>query len=142
MMYSFSALRTKLCRPTLRAQILTLCAVGLLVPMSMLEARPTGPSNTDRRIALAVSRLMQAQHLSRRSLDDEMSRRCMKTFLKSLDPKKLFFYQSDVDEFLASQNRLDDLFKRGDIQFAHTVFARFLDRIEERMETAQAMLYQ
>lgn len=142
MMYSFSALRTKLCRPTLRAQILTLCAVGLLVPMSMLEARPTGPSNTDRRIALAVSRLMQAQHLSRRSLDDEMSRRCMKTFLKSLDPKKLFFYQSDVDEFLASQNRLDDLFKRGDIQFAHTVFTRFLDRIEERMETAQAMLDQ
>ena len=66
----------------------------------------------------------------------------MKTFLKSLDPKKLFFYQSDVDEFLTSQDRLDDLFKRGDIQFAHTVFTRFLDRIEERMETAQAMLDQ
>jgi len=44
------------------------------------------------------------EQLVTRALDDEISQRCATTFLKSLDPWKVYFYQSDVDEFMQHQN--------------------------------------
>jgi carboxyl-terminal processing protease len=115
-------------------------AITLVVTSAGLFARPTEPSAADRQITLAVSMLMERQHLSGQSLDDTISQRCMETFIKELDPLKLFFYQSDVDEFMRNRNRLDDLFRRGDIRFAYDVFARFLARVDERVNIAQEQL--
>lgn len=120
--------------------VLVATIVAIFLSGRVSDARPAGPSNEHRRIALAVSKLMERQHLSRRKLDDEISRRCMKGFLKGLDPRKLFFYQGDIDEFMVNQNHLDDLFKRGNIQFAHAVFARFLGRVEDRIARADKIL--
>ena len=117
----------------------------LIVPMSLclalaivlpVFARPTGPSARDRQIALAVSLLMERQHLSQRSLDDEISERGLEALLEQLDPWKLYFYQSDIDEFMASKHKLDDMVKRGDIGFAHTIFERFLSRVAEKSQLA------
>ena len=82
-------------------------------------ARPTQPSANDRQITLAVAMLMERQHLTGHRLDDQISERCIKTLIKDLDPLKLFFYQSDVDEFMRNKNALDDTLKRGDITFAY-----------------------
>jgi carboxyl-terminal processing protease len=117
-----------------------LIALVLAARAASVSARPTEPSAADRQITLAVSMLMERSHLSGQSLDDTISQRCMETFIKELDPLKLFFYQSDVDEFMRSRNRLDDLFRRGDIRFAYDVFARFLARVDERIQLAQANL--
>ena len=92
-----------------------------------VHADPTQPSASDRQIALAVSMLVERQHLSGHKLDTEMSDRCFETFIKDLDPLKLFFYQSDIDEFKARENELAVSLKRGDIQFAYDVFGRFLE---------------
>jgi carboxyl-terminal processing protease len=119
---------------------LILVVIALASGPMRLGARPTEPSAADRQITLAVSMLMERQHLSGQSLDDTISQRCMETFIKELDPLKLFFYQSDVDEFMRSRNRLDDLFRRGDIRFAYDVFARFLARVDERLALAQEEL--
>src|SRR4051812_1525007 len=62
-------------------------------------ARPTQPTANDRQITLAVSMLMERQHLTGQRLDKTISERALKTFIKDLDPLKLFFLQSDVDEF-------------------------------------------
>jgi carboxyl-terminal processing protease len=115
---------------------------GLTAILPQAVAAPTKPSAADRQIVGIVSMLMENKHLSRRRLDDEVSQRAMATFIKELDPLKLFFYQQDVDEFMSQQNRLDESFKRGDIQFAYDVFARFLMRVDERVNTALAMLDQ
>jgi carboxyl-terminal processing protease len=117
-----------------------LVAATLAVPSAGLFARPTEPSAADRQITLAVSMLMERQHMSGQSLDDTISQRCMETFIKELDPLKLFFYQSDIDEFMRNRSRLDDLFRRGDIRFAYDVFARFLARVDERINIAQEQL--
>ena len=82
--------------------------------------------------------LMERQHLSGHPLDAQMSERCFDTFIKDLDPLKLFFYQSDIDEFMTQENELDDGLKRGDIQFAYDVFGRFLKRVDERVNMALA----
>ncbi len=58
---------------------------------------------------------MDNQHLSKHDLDDEISKRAFDQFFKSLDPFKLYFYQSDIDEFMKSYTKLDDEAKRGPV---------------------------
>jgi carboxyl-terminal processing protease len=103
-------------------------------------ARPTEPKAQDRQITFAVAALMEKAHLTGHRLDDEISARCMDTFVKELDPLKLFFYQSDVQEFMGNREQLDDLFRKGDISFAYKVFDRFLSRVDEHINVALAEL--
>jgi carboxyl-terminal processing protease len=117
-----------------------LVALWAAVGSTISSARPTEPSATDRQITGAVTALMQKTHLSGQQLDNTISARCMDTFIKELDPLKLFFYQSDVDEFMQNRTQLDDLFRRGDIRFAYQVFNRFLSRVDERIKLAQIEL--
>ena len=84
--------------------------------------------------------LMERDHLTGQRIDATMAERCIKSFIKDLDPLKLFFYQSDVDEFMAKRDQLAELFKRGDIRFAYDVFTRFLARVDERIALAEADL--
>jgi carboxyl-terminal processing protease len=124
----------------LRRLVVLAAVAGMGIGSAAVLARPTQPSVADRQITLAVATLMQQQHLSGQRLDDTISQRCLKTFIKELDPLKLFFYQSDVDEFMRNRDRLDDLFNKGDIRFAYDVFARFLARVDERIAVAQQEL--
>lgn len=125
-------------RPVVSAALIALCLVGMTLVASSQDVlgNPTSPTATDRQITVAVATLMERAHLTGHRLDDEISERCMDTFIKDLDPMKLFFYQSDVDEFMGNRKQLDDLFRRGDITFAHTVFSRFLSRVDERIDVA------
>jgi carboxyl-terminal processing protease len=111
-------------------------ALAALFAASPSIARPTQPSATDRQIALAVSLLMEKQHLAQKEIDDQAAERCLTSLLKTLDPLKLYFYQSDVDEFSQSKHQLDDMVRRGDIRIAYRIFERFLERVDERIAVA------
>ncbi|MEN1681404.1 MAG: carboxy terminal-processing peptidase [Planctomycetota bacterium] len=121
------------------ALVLALIAT-LSLPAAMAWARPKGPSRDTQRITIAVRMLMEGKHLSQQRIDDVISERCLTAYLESLDPWKLYFYQSDVDEFLRNRYALDDMIRKGDITFAYTVFSRFLARIDERVATAVALV--
>lgn len=103
-------------------------------------ADPVAPSTRDRSIAVTVATLLPRDHLSRHPLDNEISQRTLKTFLKNLDSMKVYFYQSDVDAFAQKQNELDDMVKRGDISFGYTLFQTFLERIDEKLKLVDEFL--
>jgi carboxyl-terminal processing protease len=113
---------------------------GVLFGPSTAEARPTKPSWEDRQITVAVVASMERRHLTGHPLNDTISRRTLDTFIKELDPLKLFFLQSDVDEFMQSRDKLDEMVRVGDVQFAYKVFDRFLTRVDEQIAIAQAEL--
>jgi carboxyl-terminal processing protease len=100
------------------------------------------PSATDRQVTLTVSQLTRVNHFSKHSLDDQISERALNMFLKNLDPMKVYFYQSDIDEFMRRKRDLDDMIKAGDLTFAYTVYKRFLQRIDERVATVDELLKQ
>lgn len=110
-----------------------MCVLSLAAPVA---ARPEAPTQNDRNIARAVRFLLEQRHISKHAIDDEISERCLAAFLDTLDPMKLYFYQSDIEEFSQYEKQLDDYFRAGRVDFAHAVFARFLARLEERVETA------
>lgn len=105
-------------------------------PLEQAKARAAA----DRQIAKAVTFLLNQQHLTKHALDDEISGRALDQFIKTLDPSKLYFYQSDIDEFMQNRNDLDDLVKAGDMSFAYKVYNRLLERVDERVATAHEIL--
>ena len=108
--------------------------------LKLPEPRFDRPSARDRQVTLVVAQLLRREHLLNDPLDDEHSRRGLQNYLKSLDPMKVYFYQSDIARFLEYQDELDDRLKRGDIQLAYTIFSIFLERIGERVRDIDILL--
>src|SRR5690606_18834652 len=123
---------------------LILLWTGLLVLVSSISAcgDPAGPRAQDRYIARTIGIRLPQGHLTKHPLDEEISRRAFKLFLKSLDPMKLYFYQSDVDRFAEKQDQWATLLKSGDISPAYEIFSVFLKRVDERVATALEILQQ
>ena len=95
---------------------------------------------TDELVSKLVAMLMQRDHLSSRALDDTISERAFDQFIKMLDPMKVYFLQSDVDEFQKWKDELDDQMLEGDFSAAFDVYMRFLERVDQRTETAIEMI--
>ena len=98
------------------------------------------PTVVNKMVARLVTKLMQDDHLSNRPLDDQISQRAFDLFVKSLDPMKVYFAQSDIDEFSVWRTDLDDEMKRGDFTAAFAIYRRFLQRVDQRTETAVKMV--
>lgn len=128
--------RSKFCAGWRYGLVFTL--IALLCPLA--GADPIAPGPSDRQIAFMVSLMLKREHLSRHPLDKEISQRCVTTLLKSLDPLKVYFYQADVDSFMKHKDDLSEAVRRGDVSFAYTVFRTFLQRIDERVRTVDALL--
>jgi carboxyl-terminal processing protease len=127
-------------RRFIRQGLLFALIVSCLYPIAWAD--PVGPGPIDHQITKTVVPLLRTNHLSRHPLDKEIAARWMKMFLKSLDPMKLYFYQSDVDEFKQHQDELVDLINKGDVGFAYVVFQRFLQRVDERVKMVDELLAQ
>lgn len=85
-------------------------------------------------VALAVARWLEQAHYSRKKLDDEMSQKLLNTYMEALDYNRLYFTQQDVDEFQKKYGTgLDDAIFRGDLTPAQEIFARFKQRVEDRV---------
>ena len=110
-------------------------------PMSAAQGL-SQPRPNDRHIARVVQTLMERENLAGHPLDDEISRRMLQSFLGTLDPMKMYFYQSDVDEFQQQRDELDDMLKKSDVSFAYTVFQRFLQRADERVRLIDEFINQ
>ena len=121
--------------------IVLACLLFSLRPrVEAAERRGPAPGPNDRQITLAVKSYLEREHFLRHPIDDEIATRWFGTFLEALDPQKVYFLQSDIDEFAAKKNLLDDLVRRGDVSFAYEVYDRFLQRIEERLPWVESLL--
>ncbi len=103
------------------------------------QAQPK-PGGQDKLIAELVCGYLQKGHLNNPEINDEISRRLFSRFIKSLDPSKLYFLKSDIEEFKKQETDLDDQLLRGDTQFPFTVYARFLTRLEERQKLIEELV--
>ena len=113
------------------ASLIAVVAFGSSLFVGESPAELQQPQATDRYVTTMVTSLLRREHLSKRPLGDEISRRAMDMFLKQLDPMKVYFHKSDVEEFMQNRDRIDDYVKQGDVSFAYTVFNRYLTRIGE-----------
>jgi carboxyl-terminal processing protease len=91
-----------------------------------------------RMVASRISRL----HYSQRPLDDTVSRQLFDEYFDTLDHNRYFFLESDIEEFSSYKLVLDDLLLRGNVEFAYDIYARFLERVHDRLDMLQQRLKQ
>ncbi len=110
----------------------------LLVPLG-LSAQPV-PGKDNALLAKIVCAILEQGHITRHSIDDDISKRLFHRFLKDLDPRKVYFLKSDIDEFKKQETELDDMLLNGDLRFAFKVYRRFTDRVTERLKLIDELL--
>lgn len=94
------------------------------------------------RMARLLANNLPLMHLNKVAWDDELAHRALDNFLDALDFEKVFFLASDIKSFKEQQDNLDDLVKRGDLQFAQDVYAIFKERVANRVAFVDKMLDQ
>ena len=115
------------------------CSLGtaafLLVGTTLLAQQlgNLGDARTGK-VPQAVVEMIEAQHILQKQVDDSVSSQLLDEFIKLLDPQKLYFLQSDVEDFKKYRHDLDDLLKSGNIEFALKVYDIFQMRLKQRMD--------
>ncbi|WP_197455049.1 carboxy terminal-processing peptidase [Stieleria varia] len=102
----------------------------------------SGPDAKTVMVVKAAISMLAQHHLSGRPLDDEISRRAFSHMVDGFDPRRLYLFRSDIDEFKRYEYELDSLYRDGDIEFFYTFFRRLTQRVAERAERLPALLNQ
>lgn len=90
-----------------------------------------------------ITRLLSTSHYARRPLDDQLSRKVLEGYLDGLDGSRSYLLASDVAELTAQfGTALDDALVRNDVRPAYTIYARYAQRVEERVAAATRLLDQ
>ena len=89
------------------------------------------PTVRDKVITQHVAAYLEQIHVRRWKLNDTRSGRMFDSFLKALDPQRMYFTASDVDGFRGSRLKIDNFLKSGSLDFAFEVGGIFLKRVEE-----------
>ncbi len=113
-------------------------AAGMLVLglTTFFAQRLSSADAADGETAVLVSKIIPQFHLSRRSIDDEVSGALLDGFIKDLDPQKLYFLDSDIQEFQKYRTQLDDELKEGNVAFAYKLFEVYKERLTRQMGVA------
>lgn len=77
---------------------------------------------------------LKYRHYNDLKLDDQLSSRYLDNYLDSLDPGRLYFYQSDIEAFEAHRKLFDDYFKKGNLKPAFNIFNIYRQRVTARLE--------
>jgi carboxyl-terminal processing protease len=120
-------------------------AVSLALPLvvftfaaspRLLEAK----SDTEQ-ICVSVGRLLEEGHYTHQPLNDEMSRKFLRSYLELLDFSHLFFTQQDVDALNAKYGAsIDDDVLLGNLKPAYEIYDLYTKRVDGRVAKIKEQL--
>ena len=85
-------------------------------------------------VTTSVGRLLEEGHYTHQALNDEVSKKFLKTYLELLDFSHLFFTQQDVDMLTAKYSTsLDDDVLLGNLKPAYEIYELYMKRVDERV---------
>lgn len=98
------------------------------------------PAAQEAKAAHLAADLLSRYHYKAVPLDDALSSKVFDQYLKSLDPEKLYFLQSDIERLAAERTRLDDAILTEDLRAPFEIFNLYERRAVERMAFARSLL--
>ena len=78
---------------------------------------------------------LEDTHFVDKRYNDAMSRAHLETYLERLDPSRLYFTQSDVNDFAKFETTLDDLGRQGELYPAVEIYERYREIAAARLRT-------
>jgi len=126
-------------KPLLRS-LIALPAALLAVA---LTTAPLQAKSDAGNVATSVGRLLEEGHYTHQALNDDVSKKFLKTYLELLDFSHLFFTQQDVDMLTAKYaTSLDDDVLLGNLKPAYDIYELYTKRVDDRVAKIKEQLNQ
>ena len=119
-----------------------LAAQGAVPSAATPYAIELKPEQQEAQAAHLTAELLARYHYKAQPLNEALSGKIFDQYLKTLDPEKLFFIQSDVDRLSVHRNRLGDAILKEDLSAPFAIFNVYEQRAVERFVDARALLQQ
>jgi len=81
-----------------------------------------------------ITQLISRYHYKKFDLNDSLSSVIFDNYIKMLDNNKMYFLQSDIDEFEKYRDKFDDYLLTGTLNEGYDIFNRFKERLGERIK--------
>ncbi len=94
----------------------------------------------DKLLIQLITYLLDQGHFEPKDINDDFSENVFDDYLNNLDPFKRYFYASDIKEFEAYRDKIDDQIKAYDVSFFNLTHERLLERIAESKELYTGIL--
>jgi carboxyl-terminal processing protease len=94
----------------------------------------------DKLLIQLITYLLDQGHFEPKDINDDFSENVFDDYLNNLDPFKRYFYASDIKEFEAYRDKIDDQIKAYDVSFFNMTHERLLERIAESKELYTGIL--
>jgi len=123
------------------ALLLAFVTAAQAVPLNTaLAAAQLKPVQQQTQAAHLSAEVLTRYHYRRVPLDDMTSSKIFDNYLKSLDGEKIFFLQSDIDQFANARTKLDDAILTEDLSVPFAIFNLYQQRAVERISYARSLL--
>src|SRR5690606_16912714 len=73
--------------------------------------------NKDKTLIELITYVLENGHYDAKNIDDSFSKEVFQDYVEALDPLKRYFYASDIEEFRAFEDKIDDQIKNREINF-------------------------
>jgi carboxyl-terminal processing protease len=120
--------------------------IAFLAFVSPAQALETGsppvlaPEVDQAKAAHLSAQLLTYYHYKKVPLDDTLSARIIDRYIDLLDPERFFFLQSDIDQFMASKDKIDDAIYSEDLSVPFAIFNVYEQRFVDRLSYARELL--
>ncbi|MBC7454626.1 MAG: carboxy terminal-processing peptidase [Massilia sp.] len=125
--------------------VIVALAYAMSVPAAWAQPEKIGttqlkPIAAQGQAALWASKLLARYHYKAMPLDDAMSEKIFDRYFKTLDGEKLYFIQSDVDQFDAARTKFDDAINNENLSLPFAIYSVYQQRFGERMAYARELI--
>lgn len=117
-----------------QALLATLIFVLGAPAVSALPIEPLKASKDQSATTVEIVKTLADKHYRNQLLNDELSGRYLDHYIDMLDPGKMYFYASDLEEFEAHRFKFDDNLRKGDLSVGFAIFDRYRQHMNTRLE--------
>lgn len=106
------------------------CSILLFILLLCFNTSIT-VKNDEKIILNKIRDIIINMHVSAKKIDNNFSKEVFTKYLEELDPYKRYFKQSDIDDLKKYENKIDDYFMNGNLNFYIFTLQRYLKRVDE-----------
>ncbi len=118
----------------------SLILLSVLLPLA-ISVSPLQAKSDLEQVEVSVGRLLEEGHYTHQALNDEVSKKFLRTYLELLDFSHLFFTQQDVDSLSAKYGAsLDDDVLLGNLKPAYEIYDLYQKRVDDRVAKIKDLL--
>jgi carboxyl-terminal processing protease len=98
------------------------------------------PTVSHRKVQETITSILGYYAYNKVELTDSLSAKVWAAFLKEVDPNKLYFTQSEINNFNVHRLKVDDYLRSGELAAPYEVYNLFLKKFKERSKYINAVL--